>query len=147
MHYLNIPQDSELMDKLRWVGLFEDEKIGLERATPAQVLQHILEQKWALKDDDKDMIVMHHKFGYELNGEQKMIESSMVTLGHDRESTAMARTVGLPVGIATRLILEGTISTPGIQIPITKEIYEPMLAELEEYGICFNEKEIPYQGY
>ncbi|MGB0178396.1 MAG: saccharopine dehydrogenase C-terminal domain-containing protein, partial [Owenweeksia sp.] len=128
MHYLNIPQDSELMEKLEWIGLFDDEKIGLNRATPAQVLQHILEQKWTLKDDDKDMIVMYHKFGYEQNGEQKMIESSMVTLGHDREHTAMARTVGLPVGIATRLILEEIITTPGVQIPITREIYEPMLS-------------------
>ncbi|HAD96686.1 MAG TPA: saccharopine dehydrogenase [Cryomorphaceae bacterium] len=147
MHYLSIPQDSELMDKLSWIGLFDDVKIGLKKATPAQVLQHILEQKWTLKEDDKDMIVMYHKFGYEKEGKQKMIESSMVTLGQNSEQTAMARTVGLPVGIATRLILKGTINTPGVQIPITKEIYEPMLAELEEHGICFNEREISYQGY
>jgi len=147
MHYLNIPQDSELMDKLNWIGLFEDTKVGLKKATPAQVLQHILEQKWTLKESDHDMIVMYHKFGYELNGEKKMIESSMVTLGKDSNNTAMARTVGLPVAIATRNILNGNISTPGVQIPITKEIYEPMLAELEQYGISFTEKEVEYKGY
>ncbi len=147
MHYLNIPQDSVIMEKLQWAGLFEDTRIGLKRATPARILQHILEQKWMLKETDRDMIVMYHKFGYELKGEKKMIESSMVTTGEDNNNTAMARTVGLPVAIATRHILNGNISTPGVQIPISKEIYEPMLAELEEHGISFKEVEKEYQGY
>lgn len=147
MHYLNIPQDSELMDKLNWLGLFSDTKIGLHNPTPAQVLQKILEDKWTLDEGDKDMIVMFHKFGYELNGEHKMIESSMVTLGRDAKETAMARTVGLPLAIATRHILNGKIHTPGVQIPITKEIYTPMLKELTDYGISFTEKQVPYQGY
>lgn len=147
MHYLGIPQDSELMDKLEWIGIFEDKPIGLKKATPAQILQHILEQKWSMEDDDQDMIVMYHKFGFVINGEKKMIESSMVSIGHDSKETAMARTVGLPVAIAARHILNGNISTPGVQIPITKEIYEPMLKELEEYNIRFTEKEIAYKGY
>jgi saccharopine dehydrogenase-like NADP-dependent oxidoreductase len=147
MHYLGIPQDSELMDKLHWLGIFSDEKVGLVRPTPAQVLQKILEQKWQLDPDDKDMIVMYHKFGYRLKGELKMIESSMVSIGIDQKETAMARTVGLPVAIATHNILNGNISTPGVQIPITPEIYKPMLQQLEEYGISFKEKEIPYAGY
>jgi saccharopine dehydrogenase-like NADP-dependent oxidoreductase len=147
MHYLNIPQDSELMHKLEWLGVFSDTKIGMKRATPAQMLQKILEEKWALGENEKDMIVMYHKFGYELNGELKMLESSMVTKGRGKNDTAMARTVGLPVGIATRLILNGSITTPGVQIPITKEIYKPMLAELAENDITFNEKEVAYKGY
>lgn len=147
MHYLNIPQDSILMEKLRWIGIFEDTPIGLKNATPAQILQHILEQKWGLDEDDRDMIVMYHKFGYEVNGEKKMIESSMVSIGNDANDTAMARTVGLPVAIAASNILNGNIKTPGVSIPITPEIYEPMLAELEQYGIEFLEKEIPYKGY
>lgn len=147
MHYLNIPQDSDLMDKLTWLDLFKDIKIGLKNATPAQILQHILEQKWSLDTGDKDMIVMFHKFGYELNGEKKMIEASMVTEGRTEEETAMARTVGLPVAIAVKHILKGNIKTPGVQIPISREIYNPMLTELAEYGITFNEKEVPYKGY
>lgn len=147
MHYLNIPQDSELMDKLTWLGIFSDKKIGLHKPTPAQVLQKILEDKWTLDPEDKDMIVMYHKFGYELNGERKMVESSMVALGKDQHETAMARTVGLPLAIATRLILVGKIHSPGVQIPITKEIYTPMLEELAEYGIEFSEREVPYKGY
>lgn len=147
MHYLRIPQDSELMEKLEWIGIFEKTKVGLKKATPAQILQHILEQKWQMEEDDKDMIVMFHKFGYELNGEKKMIESSMVSIGRNKQETAMARTVGLPVGIAAKNILNGNITTPGVQIPITKEIYEPMLQELEENDISFNEKEVEYKGY
>ena len=147
MHYLNIPQDSNLMDKLTWLGLFENDKIGLKNATPAQILQHILELKWTLGPDDRDMIVMFHKFGYELNGEKIMMESSMVTEGKTSEDTAMARTVGLPVAIAVKHILTGNIATPGVQIPVSKEIYEPMLAELEEHGIAFTEKFVKYKGY
>lgn len=147
MHYLNIPQDSEVMDKLKWLGIFSDTKIGLHKPTPAQVLQKILQDKWQLEKDDKDMIVMHHKFGYELKGELHMIESSMVSIGIDSKETAMARTVGLPVAIATRNILNGNIKTPGVQIPITKEIYTPMLEELAENDIKFTEKVVHYQGY
>lgn len=146
-YYLNIPQDSDLMSKLEWLGMFSTKKVGIKDASPAKILQHILEQKWSLEPEDKDMIVMYHKFGYEINGERKMIESSMVTKGNSQQDTAMARTVGLPVAIAVKQILTGNISTAGVQIPISKEIYEPMLKELEEFGIKFIEKEIEYKGY
>jgi len=147
MHYLNIPQDSELMDKLAWLGLFEDTKIGMKRATPAQILQQILERRWAMAEEDRDMIVMYHKVGYRLDGALGMIESSMVTKGENKERTAMARTVGLPLGIAVRHILNGNIRTPGVFIPILPEIYRPMLEELAEHDITFAEREIKYQGY
>ncbi|NVK27179.1 MAG: saccharopine dehydrogenase NADP-binding domain-containing protein [Flavobacteriia bacterium] len=147
MHYLQIPQDSDLMEKLDWLDLFEEIPIGLDKATPAQALQHILEKKWGMDPQDKDMIVMWHKFGFSLNGEDKMIESHMVRKGKDAENTAMAETVGLPVGIATRMILEEKITTPGVHLPITKEIYDPILAELAEEGITFEEREVEYKGY
>lgn len=147
MHYLNIPQDSELMDKLTWLGIFDKTKVDIKDATPAQVLQRILEEKWSMEPDDHDMIVMYHKFGYELNGEKHMIESSMVSIGRNSQETAMARTVGLPVAIAAKNILNGNITTPGVQIPITKEIYTPMLQELAEHEIVFTERELAYVGY
>lgn len=147
MHYLKIDQDSEIMQKLQWLDLFEDIKVGLPKATPAQILQHILQRKWTMKEDDLDMIVMYHLFGYELNGEKFARESYMVIKGENRINTAMAKTVGLPVGIAAKMILNGTISTPGVHIPIKKEVYEPVLDELEAYGIVFEEREIPYKGY
>ena len=147
MHYLRIEQDSDVMFKLKWLDLFEEIKIGIPNATPAQVLQHILERKWTMKDTDLDMIVMYHLFGYELNGKNHATESYMVIKGEDRVHTAMAKTVGLPVGIAAKMILNGKIFTPGVQVPIKKEIYEPVLVELEEYGIQFIEREAEYKGY
>ena len=145
---LKIDQDDMVWDKFLELDIFSSEKmVELDKATPAQILQKILMDSWTLHKDDKDMIVMYHKFGYELNGKQYQIDSTMVALGEDQTYTAMAKTVGLPVAIATMAILNGKIKTPGVQIPITKEVYTPILKELETYGIVFNEKDVPYLGY
>ncbi|MXO03512.1 saccharopine dehydrogenase family protein [Flavobacterium sp. HBTb2-11-1] len=145
---LKIDQDDIMWDKLLELDLFNpNKKVNLPNATPAQILEKILTDSWALEPEDKDMIVMYHKFGYELNGEKKQIDSKMVCIGEDQTYTAMAKTVGLPVAIATLLILNGKITTPGVQLPIKKEVYEPILKELEEYGVIFNEQNVPYFGY
>ncbi|MBT8267767.1 MAG: Gfo/Idh/MocA family oxidoreductase [Flavobacteriaceae bacterium] len=147
-HQLNIDQDDIMWDKFEELDLFSsDKKIGIKQATPAQALQKILMDSWALDSDDKDMIVMYHIFGYEKDGKKYQIDSTMVTLGEDQTYTAMAKTVGLPVAMATLGILNGKIQTPGVQIPITPEIYEPILDELKEYGIKFNEEDKNYLGY
>jgi len=147
-HYLKIDQDDVIWDKFEELDLFDDtKKVGLKNATPAQILEKILAEKWALQPKDKDMIVMYHKFGFELNGEKKQIDSTMVCIGDDQIYTAMAKTVGLPVAIATVHILNGKIKTPGVQLPINKEVYQPILAELETYGVVFKEKEVTYMGY
>lgn len=147
-HQLKIDQDDVVWDKLVELDIFNPNKpIGLKKATPAQILQKILMDSWTLSKTDKDMIVMYHKFGYELHGKQYQIDASMVVLGEDQTYTAMAKTVGLPVAMATLAILNGKITTPGVQIPITKEIYQPILQELKNYGITFQEKEVPYLGY
>ena len=146
--YLKIDQDDVMWEKLVELDIFNpNKKISLKNATPAQMLQSILEESWTLAEDDKDMIVMQHLFGYELNGERFQIESSFVVLGENQTYTAMSKTVGLPVGIAAVKILKGEIKTPGVQIPISKEVYEPILKELEAHGIIFLEKEVPYLGY
>ncbi|NCO64341.1 MAG: saccharopine dehydrogenase [Flavobacteriales bacterium] len=147
-HSLKIDQDDIVWDKLLELDIFSPTKmVALKRATPAQILEKILMDSWTLAKDDKDMIVMYHKFGYELDGKKHQIDATMVTLGEDQIFTAMAKTVGLPVAIATLAILNGTITTPGVQIPITKEVYNPILKELVRFGISFNEKEVPYHGY
>jgi len=147
-HYLQIDQDDILWEKLEELDLFSsDKKVDMDKGTPAQILEKILSQKWTLKPHDKDMIVMLHKFGFELNGEKKQIESSMVVIGKNQTYTAMSDTVGLPVAIATLKILNKKITQPGVQIPITREVYEPILEELKNYGVIFTEKEIPYLGY
>jgi saccharopine dehydrogenase-like NADP-dependent oxidoreductase len=145
---LGIEQDDTLWDKLVELDLFNANKIsGIKNGTPAQILEKILSEKWTLQPTDKDMIVMYHKFGYEIDGEQKQIDSKMVCLGDDQMYTAMAKTVGLPVGIAALAILNNKIATPGVQLPVKKEVYEPILNELKNYGIHFHDYEMPYVGY
>ena len=147
-HYLKIDQDDVIWDKLMELDLFNfSKKVGLKNATPAQILQKILMDSWTLEEHDKDMIVMYHKFGYELNGKQHQIESQMVVLGDDQTYTAMAKTVGLPVAIAALKILNGEIKNTGVLMPIDKRIYTPILKELEEYGVVFKEKSVTYEGY
>lgn len=146
--YLKIDQDDIMWEKLVELDIFNpNKKVGLKNATPAQILQKILMEKWSLQPDDKDMIIMHHKFGYELEGKKKQVESSMVVTGEDQTYTAMAKTVGLPVAIATLLILNGKITTPGVQMPLSKEVYIPVLKELEQHGIEFKEYQAEYLGY
>lgn len=147
-HQLKIDQDDVMWDKLVELDLFNDrKKLGLKNATPAQALEKILTDSWTLQPTDKDMIVMYHKFGYELGGEKKQIDATMVCIGEDQTYTAMAKTVGLPVAMTTLQILNGNIKTFGVQLPIRKEVYEPILKELEEYGVIFSEKEVSYKGY
>jgi saccharopine dehydrogenase-like NADP-dependent oxidoreductase len=140
--YIGISEDSLVMEKLKWLGIFEKRKISLKNATPAQILQKILEEKWSLDPDDKDMIVMRHVFEY-LDKDKKpcKLTSSLVVRGDDQVNTAMAKTVGLPVAIATKLFITGKISLTGVQIPTKKELYKPILEELKEYGIRFVEEE------
>ena len=145
---LKIDQDDIMWDKLLELDLFNpNKKVGLKDATPAQILEKILTDSWTLQPKDKDMIVMYHKFGYELNGKKQQIDSKMVCIGEDQTYTAMAKTVGLPVAMATLLILNGKIKTPGVQLPIREEVYLPILKELEEYGVVFKEQIMPYLGY
>lgn len=134
--------DAEVMHKLEYLELFSDKPIRLKEGSPAELLQHLLEEKWILKPGDKDMIVMQHLFDVELNGKSKTITSSLVVIGDDEVHTAMAKTVGLPLAITIKNFLTGKFKLYGVQIPTVKEIYEPLLTELEELGIRFIEKEI-----
>ena len=147
-HSLKIDQDDLMWEKLLDLDILNGDKvIGIKDASPAQCLQKILMDNWTLAEDDKDMIVMYHKFGYELNGKKHQIDSNMICIGDDQTYTSMAKTVGLPVAIAAIKILNKEITTPGVQLPIKKEVYEPILKELEDYGINFTETEVPYLGY
>jgi saccharopine dehydrogenase-like NADP-dependent oxidoreductase len=138
---IGVERDSPEMKKFEWLGLFEEKGIRIEGGTPAQILQELLEEKWRLAPADKDMIVMRHEFDYGLDGKRFRIHSSLVVIGGERPYTAMSDTVGLPLGIVGKLILDGTIREKGVHIPISKSIYAPALDELEQYGIIFEEKE------
>ena len=131
--------DGEEMNRLRWSGLFSDEEIGMTKGTPAQVLEHILNKKWKLKTGDKDFIVMWHRFRFEREGKSKEIQAYLTVTGDDETYTAMAKTVGLPLAISAKLLIQGKIKSRGVVIPVMKEIYDPVLSELCELGIRLKE--------
>jgi saccharopine dehydrogenase-like NADP-dependent oxidoreductase len=145
-HYQNFEKDSLMMDRLNWLGIFDDTKVGVQGLTPAKILQKILEEKWQLGPGDKDMIVMQHQFDYIKDGIEKKRFSTLVYVGGEQGQTAMSVTVGLPLAMVARRILEGHYTQTGIQLPIQAEIYKPVLKELEAYGIRFVEEEIEISG-
>ena len=136
------PERNYLFEQFKWLGLFESNvNFKKENASPAELLEELLVKKLNLEPGDKDMLVMYHKFKYRLNGVKYQIESSMVNLGEDQIYTSMSNTVGLPVGIAAKMILTGNLLEKGVTLPIMKEVYEPILNELKSYGIEFTESE------
>ena len=139
--FMGTDMDAEVIVKLEYLELFSHKPIQLKEGSPAELLQNLLEDKWLLKTGDKDMIVMQHQFEYELNGTKMKLNSSLVVIGDDEIHTAMAKTVGLPLAITIKNFLTGKFKLYGVQIPIVKEIYEPMLSELESLNIIFTEKE------
>ncbi len=133
--------DGPELIRISWAGLFDETPIGLNEGTPAQILEHILNKRWKLNPQDRDMIVMWHRFRFLQAGNKREIQASLVTLGENSNQTAMAKTVGLPLAIAAKLLLLGKIMQRGVVIPVSKEIYEPVLSELKTLGIELKENE------
>jgi saccharopine dehydrogenase-like NADP-dependent oxidoreductase len=136
MHEANLT-----LKQLFFLGLNDEILIDKGLCSAADVLQFILEMKLALQQNDKDMIVMLHEIEYELNDKRSNINSTLIVKGEDNIHTAMAKTVGLPLGIAAKLILEGKIKTTGLHLPVMPAIYHVVLKELQQHGIIFNEEE------
>lgn len=130
---------SLILKQLFFLGLDSDELINQGKCTAAEILQFIVEKKLALQSGDKDMVVMMHEIEYEINGVNKKLRSSLIVKGEDNVHTAMAKTVGLPLGIAAKFILNGSLHLTGLHIPVLPSIYTPVLEELEKYGIVFEE--------
>ena len=131
-----------LYDQYEWLGIFDKSKdFGFDQASPAQLLEKLLVNKMSLEVGDKDMLVMYHEFEYTMGGETRLIVSSMINEGEDQMYTSMSNTVGLPVGICTKMILTDAIKDRGVLLPVNKSIYEPILKELKEYKIEFTEVE------
>jgi saccharopine dehydrogenase-like NADP-dependent oxidoreductase len=135
MHEANLT-----LKQLFFLGLDDQEtEVNKGLCSPADILQFAMEKKLVLNKDEKDMIVMMHEIKSVINSRESDVKSSLIVKGDDNLRTAMAKTVGLPLGIAAKLILNGKINLKGLHIPTHKEIYEPVLKELEEYGIRFTE--------
>ena len=147
---LKINAASTLADKMHDASLtlkqlfflgVDDEKTLINKGicSAEEILQFALERKLALQPDDKDRIVMLHEIEFEKSGKRYKATSTLILNGENEAHTAMAKTVGLPLGIAARLLLNGTIKEKGLLIPINGEIYNPVLDQLEPYGIVFKE--------
>jgi saccharopine dehydrogenase (NADP+, L-glutamate forming) len=136
--HLNIPVDSPILDRFEWLGLFRDDPLPPER-TILDVLAVRMQEKLQYAPGERDMVVLLHDFVAEYPDRRERIRSWLVDFGIPHGDTAMARTVGLPAAIATRLILQGVIRLTGVHIPVLPEIYGPVLAELEERGIGVQE--------
>jgi saccharopine dehydrogenase-like NADP-dependent oxidoreductase len=137
--HLAMDANSVAFQNLVWLGIFDNQPILQEKATPAQILQHLLEQKWKLKPAELDMIVMKHIVSYTLEGKTHEVSSELVVKGEDEVYTAMSKTVGMPIAIAALQLLQQNITLKGVHIPIHPQVYNPILDELKQVGINFNE--------
>jgi saccharopine dehydrogenase-like NADP-dependent oxidoreductase len=138
VRYFGLEDAPQVVDQMEWLGLFSEEPVGATSGTPAGLLQALLEKKWKLEPGDKDMIVMLHKMEFSKAGKEYEAQMSLTVSGEDEVITAMAKTVGLPAGIAAKLILTGAIQKTGVVIPVTEDIYIPILDELNDsFGMQF----------
>ena len=137
---LKIKSFNEEMKKLKAINLFDDKKkIRTDNGTPAEILEEILRDIWKLEKNDRDMIIMYHEFKYRNRNKIKKITSTMVCIGDNKKFTAMSKTVGLPLAIASILILNKQIKIKGIIRPIHQQIYDPVLEKLDRFDINFKE--------
>lgn len=141
-YYLNLEPNGAVMQKLTEAGLFTEEPIGKTGLSPAGLLQHLLEQRWKLGPTDKDLVVMWHRFVYSAGGKKHELHASLTAIGQDQTYTAMARTVGLPVAMAAKLVLNGQVKQRGVLMPLAAELYDPILDELTGQGLVFDEREV-----
>jgi len=144
--FLNISPTGKIMENLKWLGLFSQEKIGFPAQTAAEVLIHLLQEKLKLPPDARDMVILVHqlraKYPEENNREEKIV-STMVEYGEANGFTAISKTVGLPAAIAAKLVLTGRLPITGCHIPTHPMIYQPVLEELKNAGLKFKEEVVP----
>jgi len=137
--FLSLDENSFVLDNLEWLGLFSSDRLPIRYGAPIDILTACMLQKMRYEENERDMLIMHHEFVAQYADRTEEITSTMIDFGIPGGDTSMSRTVGLPAAIATRLILEGTIGRKGIVVPVTPDIYEPVLAELENLGIRLEE--------
>ena len=138
---LDVPENDKLMAMLKWLGLFDEKPVNTSAHSSADILLALLLEKWEMKADDKDMVVMQHEVEYLHKDRKTKLTSTMTIKGENREHSAMAKTVGLPMGILAKLVLQDKIKAPsGVLIPNMASVYRPILTELKHYGISFKDE-------
>ena len=133
--FLGENPDSKVMQKIKWLDLLSKKRIIIKNGKPAEILLELLKEKWEFKKNDKDMVILQTEVEYKINRRKEKMISTLVVYGKDSDNTAMAATVGLPIGIGVNLILNNKIKERGVVIPVHSEIYKPALKELVEWGI------------
>lgn len=137
--YLGVSNKSKIIRQLKYLGLLNGDVINQGEQSNANILQHVIEHKLVMSPTDKDMIVMMHEIEFERRGMSTRLHSYMIVQGEDNLRTAMAKTVGLPLGIMAKMILQDKVPLKGLHIPVSPDIYNPVLKELEEFDIRFEE--------
>ena len=137
--FLGVSSKSKVIRQLKYLGLLNGEVINQGEQTNATVLQQAMESRLGMSPNDKDMIVMMHEIEFERRNIATRMHSYMIVQGEDNLRTAMAKTVGLPLGITAKLLLQDKIALTGLHIPVMPEVYNPVLKELEEHDIRFEE--------
>jgi saccharopine dehydrogenase (NADP+, L-glutamate forming) len=140
MDRLGLQEGSRALENWDWLGLFSDEPLPVTQGSPLDVLVAHMLAKMQYAKGERDMLVMQHEFVAHYSDRREKITATMVDYGIPYGDTSMSRTVGLPAAIAVRMILQGQIELTGVHRPVMAEVYEPVLAELEEMGIGFTEK-------
>ncbi len=140
MKKFSLAEDDDIIHRFEWMGLFGNDHVPSTKISPLDALCHQWEKRLQYSPGERDMLIMVHEFEYELPEGKEKHTSTMVDLGIKDGPTSMSRTVGLPCAIGVRMILEGEITDKGVLIPVHKNIYEPVLKELEELNIGFTER-------
>lgn len=138
---LNVPENDKVVSMLDWLGLFDERNLIKKSDSSAKLLLNLLQEKWKMQPHEKDMVVMQHEVEYNHKGKKNKLTSTMVLQGENRDHSAMAKTVGLPMAILTRLVMTKKINVPsGVLIPNMTAVYRPILTELNHYGITFKDE-------
>ncbi len=140
---MNLPDDPPVLEKWKWAGLFDETPLPASECSPVDVIVPAFLERMEYEPGERDMVALHHEFIAEYPDRKEKITSTLVDFGIPNGDSSMARTVGLPAAVAVRMVLHGEIDMTGVHIPVIPEIYEPVLAELENMNIKFTERTFP----
>jgi len=136
----NVPVEHPAITNLEWLGLFDDTPLPMERGSYVDIMAKRMAERCAYREGERDMILMQHEFIVRVDNADQKLYSTLVAYGEPDGDSAMARTVSLPLAVATRMMLEARITQHGVIAPMAPEIYNPILDELEAMGISFEER-------